>query len=264
MISPLAYIDPSAKIGRNVEIRPFAYIEGDVVIGDDCVIYSNACILSGTTLGSGTKVYQNAVVGSEPQDLHYVPGTPGRVVVGTNNVIRENVVIARSRTPDTATTIGDGNFLMNKVHICHDVRIGNTSVLGISVSVAPECEVGDCAILSSACVVQHSVRIGKCSLLQSGCRVQKDVLPYAIFGGNPAAFHGVNKVVMKHFKPEIDERRLRHINNAFRLITAGNFSLEDAVIKIHEQIAKDPEIVEITDFISSTRHGIIRHVAKED
>ena len=37
MISPLAYIDPSAKIGRNVEIRPFAYIEGDVVIGDDCV-----------------------------------------------------------------------------------------------------------------------------------------------------------------------------------------------------------------------------------
>lgn len=264
MISPLAYVDPAAQIGKNVEIRPFAYIEGNVVIGDDCVIMSNACILEGTVMGKGNKVYQNAVIGSIPQDLHYVPGTPGRVVIGDGNDIRENVVIARSLTPESATTIGNDNHLMNKVHICHDVLIGNHGVLGISVSVAPECEIGDCAIISSACVVQHSVRIGKCSLLQSGCRVQKDVLPYAIFGGNPASFHGVNKFVLQHVKPNVNERILRHINNAFRLITSGNFSLEDAVIKIHEQIAKDPEIIEITDFISTTRHGIIRHVSKED
>ena len=38
MISPLAYVDPNARIGQNVEIMPFAYIEGDVTIGDNCVI----------------------------------------------------------------------------------------------------------------------------------------------------------------------------------------------------------------------------------
>lgn len=27
MISPLAYVDPGAKIGKNVTIQPFAYIE---------------------------------------------------------------------------------------------------------------------------------------------------------------------------------------------------------------------------------------------
>ena len=27
MISPLAYVDPSAKIGKNVTIHPFVYIE---------------------------------------------------------------------------------------------------------------------------------------------------------------------------------------------------------------------------------------------
>ena len=35
MISPLAYVDPEAKIGKNVTIEPFAYIEKDVEIGDD-------------------------------------------------------------------------------------------------------------------------------------------------------------------------------------------------------------------------------------
>ena len=38
MISPLAYVDASAKIGANVTIHPFAYIDKDVVIGDGCEI----------------------------------------------------------------------------------------------------------------------------------------------------------------------------------------------------------------------------------
>ena len=45
MISPLAYVDPEAKIGKNVTIEPFAYIEKDVEIGDDCVIMAYASVL---------------------------------------------------------------------------------------------------------------------------------------------------------------------------------------------------------------------------
>ena len=45
MISPLAYVDPEAKLGQNVEVGPFAYIEKGVVIGDNCVIKSHAGIL---------------------------------------------------------------------------------------------------------------------------------------------------------------------------------------------------------------------------
>ena len=48
MISPLAYVDSAAKIGKNVTIQPFAFIEGNVEIGDDCIIMSGAKILHGT------------------------------------------------------------------------------------------------------------------------------------------------------------------------------------------------------------------------
>ena len=34
MISPLAHVDPTAKLGENVTIHPFAYIDQDVEIGD--------------------------------------------------------------------------------------------------------------------------------------------------------------------------------------------------------------------------------------
>ena len=47
MISPLAYVDPEAKLGKNVTVLPFAYIEKNVEIGDDCIIMSYASILKG-------------------------------------------------------------------------------------------------------------------------------------------------------------------------------------------------------------------------
>ena len=69
MISPLAYVDPEAKLGKNVTVLPFAYIEKDVEIGDDCTIMSYASILKGTKMGKGNKIHQNAVLGAEPQDF---------------------------------------------------------------------------------------------------------------------------------------------------------------------------------------------------
>ena len=58
MISPLAYIDPSARLGKNVTVHPFAYIDKNVEIGDGCEIMAHASILSGARLGQNNKVYQ--------------------------------------------------------------------------------------------------------------------------------------------------------------------------------------------------------------
>lgn len=263
MISPLAYVSPEAKLGDNVEIMPFAYIDGDVEIGDNCVIYPYASVLAGTVLGKGNKVYSHAVLGAEPQDFHYKEGTKSRLVIGDNNVIRENVVIARSIHENGASTIGNGNFFMDKAHLCHDAKVGNDCVIGINVSVAGDCEIEDCSIQSTGAVIQQHVRVGRFSLIQSGCRVQKDVPPYVILGGNPAGYHGVNTVILKNVF-NTSERILRHIANTYRLIYTGNFSLQDAVIKIGEQIPMSEEIENIVNFVKESKHGIVRPVSAAD
>ena len=56
MISPLAHIDPEAKIGENCEIGAFAYIDKNVVIGDNCVIMPHASVLYGTRMGNNNKI----------------------------------------------------------------------------------------------------------------------------------------------------------------------------------------------------------------
>ena len=261
MISPLAYVHPEAKLGNNVEVMPFAYIAKGVEIGDNCVIHPHVSILEGTKMGNDNIIYQNTVICATPQDFHYKEGNATYVVIGNNNRIRENVVIAGSSFEGKATTIGDGNFLMDQVHVCHDAVIHNHCVIGIGVIISGECDIQDYSIQSSNVVVHQHVRVGRYSLIQSGCRVQKDVPPYMILGGNPAAYHGVNAVVLKHVG--FSERVLRHIANTYRLIYTGNFSLEDAVIKIPEQIPMSSEIEDILRFIKHTELGIVRNM-KED
>ncbi len=258
MISPLAYVHPNAKLGDNVEVKPFAYIDEGVVIGDNCVIMPHVSILKGTTMGDNNIVYQNTVICATPQDFHYKEGDETRVVIGNDNRIRENVVIAGSSYQGRATEIGNGNFIMDQVHICHDAKIHNHCVIGIGAIISGECEIEDNCIQSSGVIVLQHVRVGRYSLIQSGCRVQKDVPPYVILGGNPATYHGVNAVVLQHVGKS--ERVLRHIANTYRLIYTANFSLEDAVIKIPEQIPMSEEIENILNFIKNTKHGIVRHM----
>ena len=249
MISPLAYVDSAAKIGKNVTIQPFAFIEGNVEIGDDCIIMSGAKILHGTRMGKGNKVHHNAVLGAEPQDFHYT-GENSMLIIGDNNDIRENVVVSRATHAGSATRIGNENYLMDGVHLCHDVQIGNHCVLGIKTTVAGECQIDDCTILSSNVILHQYCHIGSWVLIQAGCRISKDVPPYIIMNGNPAEYHGINAAVLQH-KHQVTERVLRHIVNAYRLVYQGNFSVQDALQKIEDQVPVSDEIHNIINFIKA-------------
>ncbi|MBP6064506.1 acyl-ACP--UDP-N-acetylglucosamine O-acyltransferase [Bacteroides sp.] len=256
MISPLAYVDPQAKIGKNVTIQPFACIDKNVEIGDDCVIMSFASVLPGTRMGKGNKIYQHAVLGAEPQDFHFT-GEESELIIGDNNHIRENVVISRATLSGDQTIIGNENFLMDRVHICHDARIGNNCVVGIGSVIAGKCVLSDCVILSGNVSLYQHCRVGSWSLIQGGSRISKDVPPYVIISGNPAEYHGVNATVMQQHHT-ISEKILRHIANAYRLIYQGNFSLFDALQKIEEQVPMSEEIRVIIDFCRESKQGVVK------
>ncbi|MEM9224555.1 MAG: acyl-[acyl-carrier-protein]--UDP-N-acetylglucosamine O-acyltransferase, partial [Pseudomonadota bacterium] len=117
-------IDPSAKIGDNVEIGPWTLIGPDVEIGDDCWIGPHVIIRGPTRLGKGNRIYQFATVGDDTPATAY-NGEPTWLVVGDNNVIREGVTIHRGMVQDDSkTVIGSNNLLMAYVHVGHDCVLG--------------------------------------------------------------------------------------------------------------------------------------------
>ena len=111
--------------------------------------------------------------------------------------------------------------------------------------------------LSGNVTLHQYCHIGSWTLIQSGCRISKDVPPYVIMSGNPVAYHGVNAVVLSQHH-NTSERILRHIANAYRLIYQGNFSVQDAVQKIIDQVPMSEEIENIVNFVKNSERGIVK------
>lgn len=253
-ISPKAVVSPKAKIGNNVKIYPFAYIEDYVEIGDDCVIFPFVSIMNGTKMGKGNMVHQGTVLGALPQDFDF-RGERTELIIGDNNIIRENVVINRATHAGGQTVIGNGNFIMEGAHISHDTKVNDKCVFGYGTKIAGDCEIGMGVIFSSSVIENAHTRVGDLAMIQAGTTFSKDIPPYIIAGGEPVKYSGPNNTMMT--VAGIDEKVQKHVANAYRLVFHGLNSVFDSVIQIKQQVPDSPEIQNIIQFLSSTKQGII-------
>ena len=59
MLSPLAYIHPSARLAAGVTVEPFTTIAADVEIGEGTWIGPNVTIMNGARIGANCQVFQS-------------------------------------------------------------------------------------------------------------------------------------------------------------------------------------------------------------
>lgn len=254
MISPLAHIDPEAKIGRDVTIYPFACIDKDVEIGDGCVIMSFASVCRGTKIGNKCRIYQGAIVGADPQDFRW-HGEPSRCEIGDNTVIRENVIVNRGFMTEKGTYIGADSFVMANSHVGHDSRIAGKCVIGNNVSIAGDVEIGKCTILSSAVIVHEGCRVGDWVLVKGGCRIGGNVPPFCIMAHNPTAYFGVNAVVMR--KHGYTDEQIDDVAKCYRHVYQTGTSVFNALRRIEADVEPSEYRDNIVNFIRGVNLKIV-------
>lgn len=246
MISPLAHVDPSAKLGENVKIHPFAFVDGNVTIGDDCEIKSYASVLGGTCMGKNTKVYQGATVGADPQDFRW-KGEQSCCHIGDNTVIREHVIINRGFRSEGGTKIGNDCFIFANSQVAHDSVLHDRCVIGNGVKIAGGVEVGTCAILSSGVILHEHSRVGNWVLVKGGCRISGNVPPYVIMAHNPTSYFGVNAVILR--RGGFSEDEINDIAKAYRHVYQTGTSVFNALRRIEADLQEGPIREAITEFI---------------
>lgn len=254
-ISPLAYIDPEAKIGENCEIGPFCFIDKNVEIGNDNVLMNSVTLLSGTRLGNGNTLFPGAVIGAVPQDLKF-KGEDTTVEIGDNNRIRENVTIHRGTASKGKTVVGSGNLIMENAHIAHDCEFGSGIIMGNSSKLGGEVVIDDNAIISATVLVHQFCHIGGYTMVQGGSRTSQDIPPYIIGGKEPIAYAGLNIVGLR--RRRFDPKVIEDIHNAYRLIYNSHLTVQEALEQISYEVPVGKEIQYIIDFVKSSKRGIIR------
>lgn len=246
MISPLAHVDPSAKIGENVTIHPFAFIDANVEIGDGCEIMSYTSVIRGTRMGKNNKVYQGSIIGADPQDFRW-KGEESFCFIGDNNVIREHVIINRGISSERGTRIGNDSFIMAETHIGHDTNIKGKCVIGNGVTIAGDAEVGECTILSSGVILHENSKVGSWVLIKGGCRISGNVPPYIIVAHNPVAYFGVNTVILR--KHGFTEEQIDDVAKAYRHVYQTGTSVFNALKRIEADVEEGDVRANIVNFI---------------
>jgi UDP-N-acetylglucosamine acyltransferase len=252
-----AIVDPNAEIDPSVEIGPFSVIGANVKIGAGTVVKSHAVINGHTTIGEGNEIYQFASVGEANQDKKY-QGEPTKLVIGDNNIIRENATIHRGTIQDNGITqIGNGNLFMASTHVGHDCIVGDNNILANYVALAGHVVIGDSIILGGYTGIHQFCQVASFSMCGMGSMVTKDIPNYVMVSGNPAKAHGMNFEGMR--RRGMSKDVIKALRSAYKCIYLKGSKLEDAVKELEQGLALEYE--EVAMFLASikrSKRGIIR------
>jgi UDP-N-acetylglucosamine acyltransferase len=253
-IHPLAVVDPEAKLGDNNIVGPFCVINKDVVIGDNNRFLNGVTIHEGARIGNDNEFFPGSSISTKPQDLKF-KGEITTCEIGNNNSIRENVTISRGTASKGKTVIGNGNLLMENMHVAHDCVIGNGCIIGNSTKFAGEVVVDDYAIISATCLFHQFCRVGSYIMFQGGTRTSQDIPPYVMAGKEPVRFAGVNLVGLR--RRGFPRETIEAIHEAYRIIYSQGV-LKDGCAMAREQFPDSKEVEYICSFIESSKRGVIR------
>ena len=181
-IDPLAFIAPTAQVGKDVWIAPFAYVGEHAVVGDrtriyphatvddgarigeDCILYAGATVYHDCRLGNRCTLHAGSVVGADgfgfaptPQGYEKIPQI-GIAVLEDDVEIGANACVDRATMG--ATIIHKGVKLDNLVQIAHNDEIGAHTVMAAQAGVAGSTKVGEWCMFGGQVGVAGHIHIG--------------------------------------------------------------------------------------------------------
>ena len=209
-IHPNSFISKEVQIGKNVKIGPFCYLNGNINVGDNTDLKSHVSISGKTTIGKNNIFYPFSTIGCDPQDLKF-KGEDSELIIGSNNIFRENVTISKGTLDGgMKTIINNNNLFMTGVHIAHDCIIGNENIFVNQVTLGGHVNIMNNVVVGGLSAIIQFVTIGSYSMIGGMSGIDKNVLPFSLAIGNRAKLRGINLVGIR--RKNFDKNQISRIN----------------------------------------------------
>lgn len=246
-IHPTAVVDKNACLARDVEIGPYCVIGANVELGEGVRLISHAVIDGHTSVGAQTVIYPFASLGMTPQHLSY-KGEPTRLVIGSNNVIREHVTMhVGTAQGSMETRVGSHSFFMAGCHVAHDCVIEDHVILTNNTALGGHVHVGEYANIGGLSGVHQYVRIGKHAMIGGVTGVDKDVIPYALVMGNRARLNGLNIVGMR--RRGFSREDISSLRTAYGLLFSQGGTMAERLVEVADLFGSNAGVMDIINFI---------------
>jgi UDP-N-acetylglucosamine acyltransferase len=257
-IHSTAIVDAQAELAASASVGPYAVIGPHVRVGEGTTIGAHCVIEGRTTIGRDNRFYQFSSIGAMPQDMSH-GGEVTELVIGDRNTIREFCTFNTGTFKEQGVTrIGSDNWIMAYVHVAHDVRVGDHTVLANNVTLAGHVHVGDWAVIGGLSGVHQFVHVGTHAMIGFQAHVAQDVAPFMTADGNPLAVRAVNLTGLK--RRGFNDERQRLIRQMHKLIFRSGATLEEAKAEVKALRGQggDEDIQTLLDFLAASTRGLVR------
>lgn len=211
VISPLAYIAPTAKIGNNVAVQPFAVIEDGAEIGDgsiiyphvyvgkrvkigtDCIVYPSVTIREDCVLGNRVILQAGSVIGGDGFGYVTQNGKHSKVLQTGNVVLQDDVEIGNNTCIDRATVdstiVGKGTKIDNLVHLGHNDILGENCLVVAHVGISGSVTVGNNVTFAGQVGTVGHITIGDNCVFGGKTGITNNIPANSFMAGFPAMPH---------------------------------------------------------------------------
>ena len=189
-------IHPTAIIGKNCKIRrvsigPYVVIGDNVKIGDGSIIFPKVVIANNVKIGQNVIIKSNTTIGQKgfgfEFDKNHIPISIlhiGGVKIGNNVEIGANNTVVPGTLKNTI--ISDYVKTDDHVHIAHNVKIGERTIITACAEISGSVIIGSDCWLGPNCSIMNNITIGNKVLVGLGTVVIKSAPDSVIVAGNPA------------------------------------------------------------------------------
>lgn len=254
-IHPTAVVADSAALADDVVIGPYCIVGAQVSIGRGTRLIGHAVVDGLTTVGEQCTIYPFASVGLQTQDLKFKGGTPG-TRIGSHVTLREGVTVHAATYDGDLTTVGDHCHIMAYAHVAHDCHVGNRVIMANAATLAGHVIVEDQCIIGGLCGIHQFVKLGRLSIIGGCTKIVKDIPPFMMADGNPAAVHTVNRVGLERAGISDDVQKV--LRDAFKILYRKNLTAEAAIAEMETNLGGSPELSHLISFVRGSERGITR------
>jgi UDP-N-acetylglucosamine acyltransferase len=253
-VHPTAIVSPGAELGDGVSVGPYCIVDSGASVGAGTVLNAFVRVYGQVSIGKNCRIHEYTAVGGDPQDHNY-KGEASRVRIGNDNIIRENVTINRATGEGCETVVGDNCFIMDGVHLAHNVRVGSHVTIANKVGLSGFVTVDDYTVFGGMAGVHQFVRIGSYCMIGGLYRVTKDVPPYTLASGEPLRLTGLNSVGLRRANFSTETRRaiLAFYHELYNTKKLFSQSLKAA---LENKTSYCPEVQRILEFYKASTRSV--------
>jgi UDP-3-O-[3-hydroxymyristoyl] glucosamine N-acyltransferase len=193
VIEPYVVIGARTRVGDRVRIGAHSVIDEDCELGEDVRLHAQVTLYSKVKLGKRTIIHSGTRLGSDGFGYTLVDGRHQKVPQVGGVVIGDDVEIGANCTVDRgsvgATEIGNGVKIDNLVHVGHNVRIGDLSIIVAQVGISGSTILGKGVTMAGQSGLPGHLHIGDGATIAAKSAPFGDVPAGEVYTGFPARPH---------------------------------------------------------------------------